>query len=288
MIEEKGVPIIDDPSRKRILTASAVAFLVALCILFIAILPAEYGIDPLGTGNLLGLTDLANASADPAILVGIVEGTIMPVLQPGEQPSRWGDSAVVKGAFIPRPNRYSVDSRQITLQPGEGMEIKYNMQKGSGFVYSWVASGKVLYDFHGEPDVKPEGKEDTEYFESYDRDDAIGKDQFEGTFVAPSTGIHGWYWENTSDDVVTIKLVTAGFYDWIFQNVNDEKSRLKTIDAYSLPSHPTIPDELIRSGEHETSETTNPKSAQELAEEEAIRRFLEGDDSQPLPSRGHD
>jgi len=284
MIEQKDLPTIDAPSTKRLLTASAVAFVVALCVLFIAILPAEYGIDPLGTGKVLGLADLANASVEPAVSTAIAEATIVPVLEPREQPSRWGDSAVLRGAFIPRPNRYNVDSRQITLQPGEGMEIKYNMQKGSGLVYSWVASGKVLYDFHGEPEVKPEGKQDTEYFESYDRDDAIGKDQFQGTFVAPSTGIHGWYWENTSDDVVTIKLVTAGFYDWIFQNLNDEKSRLKPMDAYSLPSHPTIPDEVIP----ETTETMNPKSPDELEEEEAIRRFLEGDDSQPLPSRGHD
>ena len=38
---------------------------VALVILFTAVLPAEYGIDPLKTGALLGLTDLSKA-AEPA------------------------------------------------------------------------------------------------------------------------------------------------------------------------------------------------------------------------------
>ena len=37
-----------------------------------------------------------------------------------------------------------------------------------------------------------------------------------------------------------------------------------------------------------TMKTMNPKSPHQLEEEEAIRRFLEGDDSQPLPSHGHD
>jgi mono/diheme cytochrome c family protein len=40
--------------------------------------------------------------------------------------------------------------------------------------------------------------------------------------------------------------------------------------------------------ELETMKTMNPKSPHQLEEEEAIRRFLEGDDSQPLPSHGHD
>jgi len=31
------------------------------------------------------------------------------------------------------------------------------MQKGGGLVYSWVTSQKVRFEFHGEPDVTPEG-----------------------------------------------------------------------------------------------------------------------------------
>ena len=245
MIEEKDLQIINVPSSGRILKATAVALLVAVAVLFIAVLPAEYGIDPLGTGKALGLTDLANATGEPQIPAAIADATIMPVLEPLEQPSRWGESGVVKGALIPRPDRYNVDSRVITLKPGEGMEIKYNMKKGSGLVFSWVASGKVLYDFHGVPNLKPAGK-GTDYAESYSRDDMVGQDQLYGTFVAPSTGIHGWFWENTGSDVVTIKLVTAGFYDWIFQNVNEKQTALKPMDTSSLPSHPTIPDEPLQ------------------------------------------
>lgn len=245
MIEQKDTTPVETLSMAKIATATIVTLIVATIILAVAVLPAEYGIDLLGTGKALGLTDLANVSAELQVPAGIAEATIMPVLDPVEQSSRWGESAVMKGAFLTRPNRYNVDSREITLKPGEGMEIKYNMKKGSGLVYSWVASGRVLYDFHGEPDVKPQGKEGTDYFASYDRDDTMGKDQFHGTLIAPSTGIHGWFWENTGSDVVTIRLVTAGFYDWVFQNVNDKQSALKPMDAYSLPSHPTIPDQVL-------------------------------------------
>jgi len=246
MNAEKDTPPIEAPSMANIAKATLAAILVAAAVLFVAVLPAEYGIDPLGTGSKLGLTDLAKASGTPQIQAAIPEASIMPLLDPVEQPGRWGESPVMKGAFLSQPNRYNVDSRTITLKPGEGMEIKYNMKKGAGLVYSWAASAKLIYDFHGMPDVLPEGKVGTDYFESYDRDDKVGKDQFHGTFVAPRTGIHGWFWENTGPDVVTIRLVTAGFYDWVFQNVNDHESSLKSMDAYSLPSHPTIPDEPFR------------------------------------------
>jgi hypothetical protein len=62
------------------------------------------------------------------------------------------------------------------------------------------------------------------------QNDTVGKDQSHGTFVAPSTGIHGWFWENQSLEPVTIKLISSGFYDYIMQNLNDVKTRLQPAD----------------------------------------------------------
>ena len=55
------------PSRRRILTATAVAFVTAVVVLVTAVLPAEYGIDPLGTGKMLGLTALAGTADDETL-----------------------------------------------------------------------------------------------------------------------------------------------------------------------------------------------------------------------------
>ena len=33
-----------------------------------------------------------------------------------------------------------------------------------------------------------------------------------GSFTAPFSGIHGWYWENFGTTPVTIQLMSAGFY----------------------------------------------------------------------------
>jgi hypothetical protein len=247
-------PQADVPSLKKLLAATGIALLVAAAILIAVVLPAEYGIDPLGTGRALRLTDLAKATEQPARPASAATqsasatetkteiATINPVLEP----SPTGDAPTVKNAFIAQRRPFQFDSREITLAPGEGMEIKYNMRKGAGLTYSWTASATLFYEFHGEPDVKPAGKEGTDYYESYDLDDKKGKNESHGTFLAPSTGVHGWFWENKSDKPVNLKLVSAGFYDWIMQNRKDKHTALKPLDAYALPGHPKVPDEVLK------------------------------------------
>lgn len=177
-------------SKGSIAAATGIALAVAVLILFTAVLPAEYGIDPLRTGAALGLTQLAQATAKaPA----------------GAAPK----APVQTGVYTAQPATYKVDSEDLTLRPGEGVEIKYHMQKGAGMVYAWKATGAVAFEFHGEPDNKP----NKDYFESYELDDKTGKDHSFGSFTAPTTGIHGWFWENKAKKEVSIHLTTAGFYD---------------------------------------------------------------------------
>jgi hypothetical protein len=242
------------PSLRKLLTATGIALIVAVAVLVAFVLPAEYGIDPLGTGRALRLTDLANAAAQPARAPTLspAGGSAMEVraetakIDPVLEPSATGDAPTVKNTFIAQRRPFQFDSREYTLAPGEGMEIKYNMRKGAGLTYSWTASATLFYEFHGEPDAKPAGKEGTDYYESYDLDDKKGKTESHGTFLAPSTGIHGWFWENKSDKPVNLKLVSAGFYDWISQNRKDKHTALKPMDAYGLPSHPKVPDDVLK------------------------------------------
>jgi hypothetical protein len=216
---------MESPSKARILKATGLAIAVAAVIFVSAVLPAEYGIDPLHTGAALGLLSLSKSSPKTATNAAspAERGS-----QPAAAPAAEQEAPVIHGVYAPQPSGYKIDSRVLKLGNGEGMEIKYHMQKGAGMVYSWAASGKVTYEFHGEPDVKPAGAPE-DYFESYQKDDA-GNDQSHGTFTAPSTGIQGWFWENETGAPVTIKLVTAGFYDYILQNKDDVKTRLQPTD----------------------------------------------------------
>jgi len=217
------------PSLAKILLATVVAFIVAAIVLVVAVLPAEYGIDPLGTGKMLGLTDLAKAGEQPgAAAAPSPDGA--PVIAPVLVQSPTGDAPTYKNTFIAQPSRYKIDSREMVLAPDEGMEIKYNMKKGAGLIFSWTASAKLAYEFHGEPNKKPEGKGGTDYYETYELDDKVGKDQSHATFIAPTTGIHGWFWHNTTQEPVTLKLVSAGFYDWLTENRHDKFTTIDPMD----------------------------------------------------------
>lgn len=178
------------PSKRALAKATGIALLAALILLFTAVLPAEYGFDPLKTGAALRLTGIAQA--------GEVKRGAAPTPAPGQT-----------GVYTAQAKTYKVDAEDFQLSPGEGVEMKYHMQKGAGMVYSWKANGKLMFELHGEPDQKP----NKDYFESYELDDKVGKDSSYGTFTAPSTGIHGWFWQNKGDKDVQFRLTVAGFFD---------------------------------------------------------------------------
>jgi hypothetical protein len=192
MIEQNVQPVVETPSKQKILKATAIALGVALLLLFTVVLPAEYGIDPLKTGTALGLTGISKAT------------------ETSPQPKGAAPTPVQGGSvYTAQSKTYKVDSEDFALGPKEGVEMKYHMQKGAGMVYAWKADGAVSFEFHGEPDQKP----NKDYFESYELNDKQGADHSYGSFTAPTTGIHGWFWENKGSKEVQIHLTTAGFYD---------------------------------------------------------------------------
>src|SRR5437016_1462714 len=118
---------LDAPSKSAILKATGVALVVALLFLFVAVLPAEYGIDPLKTGKILGLTGISAGVSD-----NNAKGRAVVTPAAGQS-----------GGNTPQPRIYKVDSQDFQLRPGEGVEMKYHMEKGAGMVYAWKADGKL-------------------------------------------------------------------------------------------------------------------------------------------------
>lgn len=173
------------PSPRRIVTATVAALALAMVTLVVAVLPAEYGIDPLGTGAALGLTALAGTEEGVPLASSPLE-------------------AVRVGVNTPQPGALAQDTFTVELRPFEGVEYKYRVEQGGSMVYMWTASSDVGYDFHGEPDGAP-----ARYSESYGKGEGRTA---RGVFIAPTPGIHGWFWENPGARRVTITLKTSGFY----------------------------------------------------------------------------
>jgi len=188
------------PSTKRIAFASVVAFAVAGVVLVACVLPAEYGKDPFGTGRRLGLLDLYEAKTGDA---------------PASPPA-----ATEKRAE--RPRTYKLDASSMALGPGMAFEYKYRLEQGASMVYAWSTETPVKYEFHGEPD------DSRLKVTSYEKQ--VG-DHAAGSLTAAFTGIHGWYWENTGKQPVTITIHSAGFFtsaDEMRPKFDLEKHKLRT------------------------------------------------------------
>jgi hypothetical protein len=91
----------------------------------------------------------------------------------------------------------------ITLNPGQGREIKLEMREGASVQYAWVVDGGVVnYDTHGDRPGLP--------YHGYAKGTAQASD--EGVLVAAFDGMHGWFWRNRGSRPVTVRLRTSGEY----------------------------------------------------------------------------
>src|SRR5680860_169310 len=183
------------PSTKSLIKATGVAALIGLLVLIIAILPAEYGIDPTGLGQKMGLTMLSQAeAAEPA--------------SPEAGSSSDNLLALSAGPVWKAQSTLSSDTTTVTLKPDEGLEVKATMNAGDRMVFNWASEGgPVNFDMHGER--FNDGDNFTSYWQGRNEPAA------NGAFEAPFDGTHGWYWRNRGDETVTIVLQTSGFYDGI-------------------------------------------------------------------------
>jgi len=179
----------DPPSKPKLVLATLAALALAAVILVTVVLPAEYDIDPLGTGEALGLVVLSRPGATP-----------IPVREDG---------------LVALGSSYRTDTRAFALAPGGFVEFKYRLEAGRAMLYSWSASSWVRSEMHSEADGAPRGT--AEFFEVAER--TLFR---HGSYVAPFPGIHGWYWLNEGDDSVTVTLHTAGFFDYAVEFREDE------------------------------------------------------------------
>lgn len=185
--EPEGV----DVARHRIAVATGVALLVAGLVLVMFVLPAEFAVDPLGVGAKTGLLDLGKTGAQVDAL----------------QASATSRGDATGGAVIAAQDAsFQHETVTFALAPREGMEYKYRLEKGYALLFSWTATVPVNYEAHAEPDGAPRG-----YAETYEK--GTGRSSASGTLTAPFSGIHGWFWENTTDQPITVTLHASGFYN---------------------------------------------------------------------------
>lgn len=171
-------------SRRGLILGAAGALIAAAAIVVVAVLPAEYGIDPTGLGKATGLLQIAKPQ-NPYLAKGLKR------------------TGVFTASATPLPVAAGArDHWEFELAPFEGIELKYVVAQGQSLTFFWSATGPLDYDMHAHP-----FKGGTDLTESY----SIAKaDRLGGRYVAPFTGIHGWYWQNRSTAPVRLTLDASG------------------------------------------------------------------------------
>jgi hypothetical protein len=194
------------PSGKRIARSILLALVVAAVLLVVAVLPAEYGIDPTGAGKALGLTEL---NAPPTRTFEVKD-----VLAGNEGVKEVEVPAFNEPVPLPNPNVHQSEDRPIqtrtitiTLPPDGETEIKTVLRENKVVAYHWETDrGSIYCDLHGhDPDVGGD------FFVRYREDQEASN--VTGSLVAPFAGEHGWFWLNYNEFPVVITLTVTGFFD---------------------------------------------------------------------------
>ena len=195
-------------SNRRLVVSVVVAAAAGVALLLTVVLPAEYGVDPLGVGGLLGL-DAMNAQPTRTIEITDVIGGNEQVTEV-EIPD-FGDPVPLPNPAVHQDEAAPSTSRtmQIPIGPEQETEIKAVLTQGKVILYSWeVDRGDIYSDFHGHnPEFGPD------FWVRYEEhQEGSGND---GSLVAPFAGEHGWYWLNYNEFPVVVTLTVDGYFDEI-------------------------------------------------------------------------
>jgi hypothetical protein len=203
----------DLPSSAQLVKSTVISVVAAGVLLVTVVMPSEYAIDPTGLGSAMGLTEMGEIKAQLAEEAELDrqkdqsagESLIAPQAAPApQQGSSLLDRIIrefgISAAYAQGAMRQ--DEVSITLQPGEGAEVKLVMLKGAKANYTWTANGsKVNFDTHGDG-----GGESI----SYEKGRGAAEDS--GVLEAAFDGNHGWFWRNRTGAPVTVTLKTDGAY----------------------------------------------------------------------------
>jgi hypothetical protein len=208
------------PSTAKLIKSTVVAVAVASGLLVTVVMPAEYGIDPTGIGEMLNLKQMgeikmslaqeAIEEKQAAVAAATPKSVAAPLLVESVASRSTSEPEITKASEAkpetnaPTQTAERSDEMTLTLAPNEGAEIKVTLQKGKKVTYSWATDGGVAnFDVHG--DSKPLN---IDYYGYYK-----GKEQRkEGVLEAAFDGGHGWFWRNRTAKPLMITLKINGAY----------------------------------------------------------------------------
>lgn len=197
-------------NKGQLLKSLIIALIIGAIVLLTAVLPAEYGIDPLGTGKLFGFSKLyqGNEQIENNEIYSSLNFKKIKMEKLGSPQSVPKPSE----ADNPPPEvQYSVreDTIEVIVPAKKGIEYKFKSLKYGRTKYEWSTDKGIVYiDFHGE--VKQENSSKNVFYESYT---LAYSNNMAGTLTAPFEGKHGWYFRNETNEDIIIAIRLNGQYE---------------------------------------------------------------------------
>ncbi len=194
------------PSTGRLVKSTLIAFVTAGFLLVLVVMPAEYGIDPTGIGEALGLKRMGEIkvmlNAEAAQDLTRNQSTedapqeIQADLSTSTEPAETAPSAHIQ-----------THEMQVTLTPGQGAEIKVEMKKAQRVQFTWWTDGeKANFDAHADSKTLKIN------YHNYSKGSV---QRATGELEAAFDGSHGWFWRNRGSETMIITLQTQGEYSSI-------------------------------------------------------------------------
>lgn len=184
----------------KLIKSTVLAAGIAALILVTVVLPAEYGIDPTGAGDAIGLLKMGEIKVSLS-----EEAAADRVLVQDQEPDAIDGSGEVLDETTIQPDALvRSDEMTLSLSPGEGKEIKLAMTKGGKVNYVWwTDGGRANFDAHA----------DSKQLEiSYHNYSKGSEKRGEGILEAAFDGKHGWFWRNRTSETMTVTLQVNGEY----------------------------------------------------------------------------
>lgn len=198
MFNSQLPPLSELPTSRQLAGSTLLAAGAAAALLATVVLPSEYGIDPTGFGNVLGLTQMGKMKAQFAEKASAAEAADT---KAATEPAAANASA----AAVASDGKLQNGEVTLTLQPDQGEEVKATMLAGGEIDYSWSTDGaKVNFELHGEQKGAASGD-----YTSYEKGTSVGES---GKFRAPFDGTHGWFWRNRTNKPLTITVKATGAF----------------------------------------------------------------------------
>ena len=194
MLNKENIPKNTLPSYSQLIKSTIFATGITIILFLCVIIPAEYGKDPTGIGELIGIKKMGEIKMN--LKMEDLKNTHSPNMDINL------NDIMIREVDDTSEKK---DDVEFTIEPDGSIEIKLIMVKGALVKYSWkTKNGGLNFNLHGD------GYRGSNKSITYKKGRMKSYDS--GEIVSEFDGYHGWFWRNRNNVKVNVVLEIVGDY----------------------------------------------------------------------------